>query len=126
MASKVSFRVAVFSRLGRGQNPRPGPHQRYLPVWWADFQRRRINSDAQRSGHMIKLIVGLVQEYGALTTDEILSLLKLLNVPDVNEQAVYRYLLCAEAVGWPKEVSKGSRTILVLTDALKDESDAAI
>jgi hypothetical protein len=82
-------------------------------VWWADFQRRRINSDAQRSGHMIKLIVGLVQEYGALTTDEILSLLKLLNVPDVNEQAVYRYLLCAEAVGWPKEVSKGSSDYFV-------------
>src|SRR4029077_694410 len=58
--------------------------------------------DAQRSGHMIRLVVGLVQEYGALTTNEILILLKLLNVHEVNEQALYRYLLCADAVGWLK------------------------
>jgi hypothetical protein len=69
--------------------------------------------NAQRSGHMIKLVVGLVQEYGALTTNEILILLKLLNVHEVNELALYRYLLCADAVGWLKEVSKGSSDYFV-------------
>lgn len=75
--------------------------------------------DAQRSGHLIKLVVGLVQEYGALRTEEIQSLLTLLKVSDISEQAIVRYLLCAEAVGWLKEVSKGSSDYFV-AKAAKD------
>ncbi|TYO63637.1 hypothetical protein FXV83_26405 [Bradyrhizobium hipponense] len=75
--------------------------------------REPTTFDARRSGHVIKLIVGLVQEYGALKADEILSLLKILNVCDVSQQDIYRYLLCAEAVGWLKEVSKGSSDYFV-------------
>jgi hypothetical protein len=77
-------------------------------------QRREPTTfDARRSGHVIKLVVGLVQEYGALKTDEILFLLKILNVSHVSEQHICRYLLCAEAVGWLKEVSKGSSDFFV-------------
>jgi len=78
--------------------------------------------DASRPGHVIKLIVGLVQEYGALEVDEIVDLLRRLNV--VKDTAdVHRYLLCAQAVGWLKEISKGSSDYFV---AVKTKIEAAI
>ncbi|WGR94380.1 retron St85 family effector protein [Bradyrhizobium sp. ISRA443] len=68
--------------------------------------------DPQRSGHVIKLIVGLVQEYGALSVTEISEVLRVLNVPrEVTE--INRYLYCAKAAGWIKEVSKGSSDYFV-------------
>jgi hypothetical protein len=78
--------------------------------------------DEERSGHIIKLVVGLVQEYGALKTDELLTLLAMLNVMSVSEQSLARYLLCAEAVGWLRKVSKGSGDYIV---AVATKLDAA-
>jgi hypothetical protein len=77
--------------------------------------------DSNRSGHVIKLVVGLVQEYGALEVAEIEYLLRLLNC--VRTAAEIRsYLLCAEAVGWLTKVSKGSNDFFV---AEKTRLDAA-
>jgi hypothetical protein len=87
------------------------------------LQRPREPStfDANRPGHVIKLIVGLVQEYGALEVDEIVDLLRVLNV--IKDLAdVHRYLLCAQAVGWLKEISKGSSDYFV---AVNTKLDAA-
>lgn len=80
----------------------------------ARLQREREPStfDPTRSGHIIKLIVGLIQEYGALVLDEIVSLLALLNAGRTNEQ-VRGYLLCGEAVGWLRKVSRGSNDYFV-------------
>jgi hypothetical protein len=69
--------------------------------------------DEKRSGHVIKLIVGLVQDYGALRSQELLDLLTLLNVLTVTKQSLDRYILCAEAVGWLKMVSKGTYDYVV-------------
>jgi hypothetical protein len=87
------------------------------------LQRPREPStfDANRPGHVIKLIVGLVQEYGALKVDEIVGLLRLLNVPKETAD-VHRYALCARAVGWLKEISKGSSDYFV---AVNTKIDAA-
>jgi hypothetical protein len=68
--------------------------------------------DGVRAGHVIKLIVGLIQEYGALTVEEVILLLKGLNV-DRSPSVVEAYLLCAKAVDWIVEQRKGSTTYYI-------------
>jgi hypothetical protein len=70
--------------------------------------------DPSRAGHVIKLIVGLVQEYGALTFEEILSLLKSLNVEKRTED-IRGYLLCAKSVGWLLVSSRGANDYFIQT-----------
>lgn len=53
----------------------------------------------KRDGHLIKLIVGLVQDYGALTEKEIQQALKSLGI-GILPVRLGAYLLCARAVGW--------------------------
>ncbi|MHC6156241.1 retron St85 family effector protein [Bradyrhizobium elkanii] len=77
--------------------------------------------DPTRSGHVIKLIVGIVQEYGALSIDEISNVLQAFNVPRGTTE-INRYLLCAKAAGWIKEVSKGLNDYFV---AVATNLDAA-
>jgi hypothetical protein len=77
--------------------------------------------DSGRPGHVIKLIVGLVQEYGALDLGEIRSLLGLLKASRTAKE-IDGYLLCAEAVGWLQKASKGSADFFV---AKKTKNDAA-
>lgn len=84
-------------------------------------RREPTTFDPTRPGHIIKLIVGLVQEYAALTKHEIVALLTLLGVKKLPEE-VQGYLLCAKAVGWLRVVSKGSHDFYV--DTAKGE-DAA-
>ncbi|KAA0077806.1 retron St85 family effector protein [Tardiphaga sp. P9-11] len=87
-----------------------------------DKPREPSTFDANRSGHVIKLVVGLIQEYGALEVDEIEELLGLLNVRK-REAEINRYLLCAKAVGWLRQVSKGSSDYYV---AVLDASGIAL
>jgi hypothetical protein len=76
--------------------------------------REPTTFDANRSGHVIKLIVGLIQDYGALNVEEIESLLDLLNVAKART-AIEGYLLCAEAVEWLKKISKGPADYFIAT-----------
>jgi hypothetical protein len=82
--------------------------------------REPTTFDASRSGHLIKLVVGLIQEYGALQIVEISALLKNLAVPSITEQRIQRYLFCAENVGWLRRVSKGSVDYFVAVATTKD------
>lgn len=68
--------------------------------------------DPERAGHVIKLIVGLVQEYGALEADEILSLLEKFKV-SIDMKRLQSYLLCAKTVGWLEEKKKGFRDFIL-------------
>jgi hypothetical protein len=77
--------------------------------------------DSARSGHVIKLIVGLVQEYGALEVAEIEYLLQLSDSTRTTAE-IRSYLHCAESVGWLKKLSKGSNDFFV---AKKTRLDAA-
>lgn len=77
--------------------------------------------DPRRSGHVIKLIVGLVQEYGALEVREIEYLLRLLK-SERTAGKIRSYLHCAEAVGWLRKLSKGSNDFFI---AKKTKQDAA-
>lgn len=69
--------------------------------------REHTRFEANRSGHIIKLIVGLVQEFGALSRTEILRLLPVFDV-SCNADRLSGYILCASAVGWIAEDRKGS------------------
>ena len=60
----------------------------------------------ERSGHVIKLIVGLIQEYGALNREEISELLTCLEVT-VSDSLIHGYLLCAQAAEWVLKKTKG-------------------
>lgn len=90
------------------------------PPLAARLERRREPStfDAQIAGHVIKLIVGLIQEYGALTSDEIRETLANLKV-DKLEKEVDRYLLCAREVGWLKQIAQGSHDYFIARNNMK-------
>lgn len=75
-------------------------------------------------GHVIKLVVGLVQEYGALTISEILLILRAFSV-DVTEDKLRGYLLCAIAVKWIAVISKGGNDYYVQTSASSKGREAA-
>lgn len=94
--------------------------------------RQPTTFDPSRSGHLIKLIVGLIQEYGALTVPEIEVVLISANVL-LSQKQIGSYLLCAEAVGWIKQEKKGVNTYffalpikdaatLVLLDSAPDKN----
>lgn len=87
-----------------------------------DTPRDPSTFDPSRPGHLIKLIVGLIQEYGALEDQELLQLLPLFNVTSIVGPELDRYLLCAEAVTWIKKISKGTADYLV---AVATKQDAA-
>ena len=78
--------------------------------------------DPGRPGHVIKLMVGLLQEYGALEFSELANLLPIFQV-HLPEKRLRAFLLCATAVGWVTEKSKGSRDFLIACDG---EQDAAV
>ncbi len=71
-----------------------------------DTIREPTTFDPERIGHVIKLIVGLIQEYGALTRQESADLLRLLGISKSLVE-IGAYLLCAEAVGWVVKRTKG-------------------
>jgi hypothetical protein len=63
---------------------------------------------SDRPGHAIKLATGLVQEFGALTLQEISQLLNTAGV-QASSESITGYMLCAHAAGWIDERRKGSR-----------------
>ena len=65
--------------------------------------------DKNRDGHTIKLICGMVQEFGAMRLDEIITVLELVT-PDLEEAAIPGYLLCAKSLQWIAEDRKGDST----------------
>lgn len=71
--------------------------------------REPTTFDNQKNGHAIKLMVGLVQEYGALTADEISDALVKIGAPRSLED-IQAFMLCAEAVEWVKKEKRGTHT----------------
>lgn len=70
------------------------------------FTREPTTFISERAGHRIKLIVGLIQEYGALKFDEIKSSLVYFNV-EASDDEIRCYLLCGRSVGWIDEKAVG-------------------
>lgn len=70
--------------------------------------------NSRRPGHIIKLIVGLIQHYGALTLDEIETHLFCIGQTTARAD-IENYLLCAEFADW---IVKDKRGIQVYFTAL--------
>lgn len=65
--------------------------------------------DSTRPGHVIRLIVGLIQHYGALTLDEIDTFLYVLNAPHPPKR-IEELLLCAIFAEWLSSEKRGLHT----------------
>ena len=63
-------------------------------------------------GHVTKLVVGLIQHYGALTSDEIDVLLYCLGV-SITQSKLLSLLLCAEYAEWVAKEKRGLHTYFV-------------
>lgn len=72
--------------------------------------REHTTFDPTRAGHIIKLIVGLVQHYGALTFEEIDTFLYCLEITGRMRQDLGNFLLCAEFVKWIIRDRRGATT----------------
>jgi len=74
--------------------------------------------DPSRDGHIIKMAVGLLQHYAALTIKELALHLELFGV-EKSIADIENYLLCAEFAGWIKKTRRGVETYYVsLVDKL--------
>lgn len=72
--------------------------------------------NSENAGHIVMLISGLCQEYGALKLLEVKNYLKCFGV---SEPRIENLLYCAELVGWINRTKKGNNTFFV---AIPDES----
>jgi hypothetical protein len=72
--------------------------------------------DPSRNGHVIKLITGFVQHYGALTILEIDVILFSLGLK-VTEEQILKYLKCAIFFSWIIEQKRGSDVFFVASVA---------
>jgi len=108
--SRSSFCVLKTNEIGQGAGSRPDDIDRdqfAAVIASALRERARVarenqNFDETKSGHIIKLITGLIQDYGSLTSAEIKSIMEKIGHP--LEDAVFdRYAQCAEVLGWIKK-----------------------
>jgi len=76
--------------------------------------RERTLFDRNRNGHIIKLLVGIIQHYGALTADELHVALFGLGV-DMHTDKIKDLLLCAEFAKWVKKIKRGINTFYLPT-----------
>lgn len=72
---------------------------------WTKFDRKN-------SGHVILLITGLCQEYGALTQKEIRSYLVKIGIEQIRFD---NYIYCSELLGWIRKIRKGNHIFYVGT-----------
>lgn len=76
--------------------------------------RENQTFDASKSGHMIKLITGLIQDYGALREDEIDVIMYCIGHP-IDAESFRRYVQCAEILGWIKKDRRNLQTFYTAT-----------
>ncbi|WP_207553578.1 retron St85 family effector protein [Teichococcus deserti] len=74
--------------------------------------REHTTFNSSRTGHVIKLMTGLIQHYGALTADEIEAFLYILGIKKKNEE-IENLLLCAEYASWIKSEKRGVNKFFV-------------
>ncbi|MCJ9673528.1 MULTISPECIES: retron St85 family effector protein [unclassified Neorhizobium] len=80
--------------------------------------RERTTFDPRRPGHIIKFVVGLIQNYGALTIDEIAFHLDCLGLATPLD-TLKNYLLCAEFADWIMQDKRGIETYFSALDRNK-------
>jgi hypothetical protein len=76
--------------------------------------REHTTFNKERHGHVIKLIVGLIQHYGALTLDEIDLFLDFWSIK-LSRDRLSDLLLCAEFANWTLKDKRGLSTYYLTT-----------
>jgi hypothetical protein len=71
--------------------------------------REHTTLNKDRPGHIIKLITGLIQHYGALTEGEIEAFLDAIKLPQETSR-IHDYLVCAQLVEWIDKKKRGGET----------------
>lgn len=116
--------VYVLNRMDIGM----GPGGRVTDINEAEFGRRLLNAirtrvksasgssvfSAQRTGHVIRLITGLLQDYGALTAQEILLSLEFMEI-DLTMGRLTEYMTSAALMGWIIRRREGLATYYAAT-----------
>ncbi len=84
-----------------------------------DVVRPPTTFDRSSVGHVIKFIVGIIQEFAAVTIDEIIDALGRVGI-SAERNRVESYLLCARGVGWVESVRRDARTFYFARDLACD------
>lgn len=69
----------------------------------------------EKDGHIILMITGLCQEYGALIQKEIRQYVEMLSGRALDKKRLHNFLYCSQLLGWIKKVKKGNNTYYVAT-----------
>lgn len=70
--------------------------------------------DRDRAGHLIKLMIGFIQHYGALKFDEISVIFFAVGIPH-EDSRIHQYIECAKFFEWISEEEVGLDTLYVAT-----------
>ena len=113
--SVVSLDCADLNIGSKGEIDRidvPAFMESVVSIVKAKLEKRHFyNSlDPQSSGHRILILVGLCQEYGALTIKELRSYFDSLSL---DGSRINNYLYCANLLGWIKTIRKGNHIFYV-------------
>lgn len=81
--------------------------------------KEKVTFDHNRRGHIIKMMVGLVQEFGALTALELVTLLAEFDV-QIDAADVDKLMLCAEAAKWAVREQRGFEIFYFALPGMKD------
>lgn len=65
--------------------------------------------DPTRAGHIVRFVTGLLQDYGALTDNEILLILESFDIV-ITPARLIEFMLSAQALGWLTRSRRGLRT----------------
>lgn len=84
--------------------------------------RERTTFNPSRHGHLIKALVGLIQEFGGLTALELRHLMQTFQA-NIDVDEIDRLLLCAEAAEW---IARDQRGFNIFYFALPAQKDALI
>lgn len=84
-----------------------------------DAVKESATFDRNRHGHLIKFMVGFIQEFGGLTVSELVTLLAEFEIIS-NDKEVDRLMLCAEAARWIAREQRGFDTYYFALPNVKD------
>ena len=117
--------VYVLDRAGVGMNVDGRPADIDVALFGPrifDAIRQRMETakghstfDPSRPGHVVRLVTGLLQDYGALTDPEILLILESLDIV-ITPARLIEFMISAQALGWLMRSRRGLRTFNAALD----------
>lgn len=88
-------------------------------------RKEHTTFDRSRDGHIIKMLTGFVQEFGALELHELELCLQHVGVA-ISKERLTGYLLCAKSVQWLAEERKGDREFYFSSSIIDDSAQITL